>query len=127
MQGGRQLPDDFKEAHYRLLPENLPRYATDPALYDAESRSYRDPFYADRAEASAGKGWLVQSAVVPLDGPQRGCWGVIIQEAHHEVIGLTLRQLRASLIRYGIMALATIALVVVCLWSFVVRTDKRSR
>ncbi len=43
------------------------------------------------------------------------------------MIGLTLEKLQASLIRYGVMALATIALVILSLWSFVIRTDRRPR
>ncbi|HYW80590.1 MAG TPA: hypothetical protein VE890_13485, partial [Thermoguttaceae bacterium] len=70
--------------------------------------------------------WLVQCELVPVNGDSPG-WAVIIQEDHSSVIGSTLDSLERSLINYMVMALAAIALVVVCLWSFVIRTAKEPR
>jgi len=122
---GKQLPGHFQDLRYRVLPENLPRYEDfleSPAQRDA----YHDPFYSESDNGGYEEDWLVCWEKIPVNGPE-DVWGVIVQEAHHSTIGSTLERLQMSLIRYGLMALATIALVIVCLWSFVIRSLRAPR
>lgn len=122
---GQKLPEHFQNAQYRVLPEDLPRHE-DLARYQVEEETYHDPFYGESNNGGKKEDWLVWWEKIPVNGPE-GAWGVIVQEAHHSTIGSTLEQLRTSLIHYGLMALATIALVIVSLWSFVIRSLKGPR
>ncbi|MEE8450293.1 MAG: serine/threonine protein kinase [Thermoguttaceae bacterium] len=132
-----RLPEDLQGEAYRVLPEDLPAYALPqdfpkealPKDFDTRAATrepYRDPL--DFAEKHGGPpcDWLVQCELVAVNGDTPG-WAVIIQEDHNNVIGSTLETLQRSLIRYMVMALAAIALVVACLWSFVIRTAKEPR
>ena len=124
-QEGKQLPGHFQASRYRVLPENLPRYEDlleSPAKRDA----YHDPFYSESENGGYEEDWLVCWEKIPVNGPE-DVWGVIVLEAHHSTIGSTLERLQTSLIHYGLMALATITLVIVCLWSFVIRSLRAPR
>lgn len=134
------LPEDFQGEAYRVLPEDLPAYAlpqdfpkeTLPEEFDANPATremYHDPLGPAETDDGQPCEWLVQCELVAVNGEAPGSlgWAVIIQENHNDVIGSTLGILQRSLIRYMVMALAAITLVVVCLWSFVIRTAKEPR
>jgi len=132
-----RLPEEIQGEAYRVLPEDLPAYAL-PADFPKEAlpkdfdvraatrEPYHDPLDLGEKHGSQRCDWLVQCELVAVNGDTPG-WAVIIQENHSDVIGSTLGTLQRSLIRYMVMALAAIALVVVCLWSFVIRTAKVPR
>ena len=137
LEAGRRLPEDLQSEAYRVLPEDLPADAlpadfpmeTLPKDFDARAarhKQYRDPMDLADKHGDRQCNWLVRCELVPVNGDALG-WAVIVQENHDNVIGSTLGTLERSLIRYMVMALAAIALVVVCLWSFVIRTGKEPR
>jgi eukaryotic-like serine/threonine-protein kinase len=68
--------------------------------------------------------WLAEAAPVPLfdqPEPKDGGLVVVVQESYDGSIGSTLAALKASLLRYGVMALAVIAVVMIGLWTLAVR------
>ncbi|MEE9603223.1 MAG: serine/threonine protein kinase [Thermoguttaceae bacterium] len=107
-----KLPDRFK--NYRLaeadLPDNRRRqeHYTDPLQADPEGEQYR-------------KHWLAQMEAVRVAGRDTG-WVVIVQETYEGAIGSTLEKLKAGLVRYGLIALAMVALVMASLWTLAARS-----
>jgi hypothetical protein len=68
--------------------------------------------------------WLAEAAPVPLfDQPEPTDGGlvVVVQESYDGSIGATLAALKASLLRYGVMALAVISVVMIGLWTLAIR------
>ena len=127
-------PASVETKEYHVLPEDLPAYALPedfppqmlpprPPHGTTAREPYRDPLDVERTDGGPPRDWLVQCELIAVNGDQPG-WAVIVQEDHQTAIGSTLAQLRASLARYVLMALAAIGLVVASLWSFVIRTDK---
>jgi hypothetical protein len=83
--------------------------ATDP-----EGQDFRQRFLAARA-------------YVYVRDVEAG-WVVIVEDSYDRTIGTTLDQLRDSFVRSGLVGLVAIALVIVGLWSLVIRIlDKPPR
>ncbi len=108
------LPEQLKD--YRLTPDRLPDTP-------ARQRNYHDPLAAAPEGAVLDRPWLAHMAPVQMRMTDTG-WIVIVQEAHDEAIGRTLRQLRLVLIHHGIIALALVGLVMVVLWIAATRLSR---
>ncbi len=110
-----KLPDRFK--NYRVGSDDLP---------DAPKRQehYADPMAADPAGSQYRRHWLARMEPVRVRGRPTG-WVVIVQEAYEMAIGSTLRVLSTGLVRYGLVAIAAVALVTACLWGLVARSGRR--
>ncbi len=114
-----RLPDRFQ--NYRLHENNLPD-DQHPEL----QQDYPDPLTADPAGQAFRRHWLARAEPVVVRGRQTG-WVVIVQQAHDTAIGATLRDLQAGLVRYGLMALALVALVMATLWVVATRLELQFR
>ena len=110
-----ELPDRFKT--YRLSSDGLPD--------TRERRShYVDPMGADAEGDAYNQQWLAEMEPVLVRGEKTG-WLVIVQEAYGAAIGSALSQLRAELVRYGLVALGFFAIVMAGLWIVVVRLARK--
>lgn len=108
----RKALESFRD--YRLTPDALP----DP---DRGMIDYRDPLADDPRGQDYAKRWLAQIEPVGVHGEKTG-WSVIVQESYETAIGATLARLRASLIGYGLMALAMVGMVLAGLWGLAFRS-----
>jgi hypothetical protein len=111
------LPDRFN--NYHLKADDLP---------DVISRqeNYTDPLAADPEGGTYNRHWLAQMDPVIVRGKDTG-WRVIVQEDYKTAIGGTLDRLAAALVRYGLSALALVAVVMAVLWAWATRMSvKRS-
>jgi hypothetical protein len=113
---GRRVPDRFKK--YRVTPETRPFGAR------AKKIDYRDPLAADPQGAEYDHRWLAEMAPVHVRGEPSGLW-ILVQETHRHAIGDTLAQLKQSLVRIGLAALALVAVVLTALWAVVARALNR--
>ncbi|NLE39959.1 MAG: protein kinase [Pirellulaceae bacterium] len=107
--------DEISEPELRSFLVELNRSPDDPGrLVD-----YYDPLLPE-----VGNGWLAKMAPVNV-GDQAAtpddCLVVVVQERYRQSIGLTLDYLKQSLVRYGVTALALIVVVMVGLWTLVIR------
>jgi hypothetical protein len=109
---GAKLPEGFKD--YCLESDALPAKIPGPI------RHYVDPLAADPQGADYRRQWLAYVWPVRIRGKDTQ-WVVIVQEDYDTAIGSTLNQLRASLIRYGVVALLLVAVVMVVLWKLATR------
>jgi eukaryotic-like serine/threonine-protein kinase len=112
-----KLPDHFK--NYRVSAGDLP---DDPQ----RERNYLDPLAKDPQGAIYDRHWLARMEPIKVRDQKTG-WVVIVQKAYDEAIGTTLSDLRRGLIRYGIAALAMIALVMALLWAWTLKMSAKRR
>jgi serine/threonine protein kinase len=122
-----ELPDRFEAL--RVQPDALPatleetkRAASagvEPPTVQ-RSKRYHDPLADDPDGGQYNKHWLAQMEPIMVRDETSG-WLVIVQESYDGAIGATLRELRNALLVYGLIALATVALVIVGLWAFALR------
>lgn len=106
-----RLPDAF--AQLLIFPEDLPDQNT-----NGVTRDYHDP--VARKLKADDIPLLARMSDVKVYGEDTG-WTVIVQESYEDSIGATLRDLRAGLIKWGLAALAMVALVVAGLWGVALR------
>ncbi|MEX2142311.1 MAG: protein kinase [Pirellulales bacterium] len=99
---------------YRLSPDDA-----HPEV--KETKYYQDPMGGDAAGRRFDQRWLAAQRPVIVRGNETG-WVVIVQEAYDETIGGSLDELRSSFVSTGLIALASIAVVIGLLWAFVVRS-----
>jgi eukaryotic-like serine/threonine-protein kinase len=114
----QKLPDRFKD--YRLKNQDLP-----DENHIEHQRYYADPLAVDEKGGDYQGQWLARMEPVTVRGWQTG-WVVIVQQAYETAIGSTLADLQSELIRYGLAALAAIALVMTGLWTFTMRWSGKS-
>jgi eukaryotic-like serine/threonine-protein kinase len=106
-----ELPERLKDC--RLGDGDLPN-ATE------RQERYADPLAGDEEGGDYDQRWLAAMEPVRVRGSDAG-WLVIVQEAYDAAIGSTLAQLKADLVRYGLIALAWVALLLAALWGFAAR------
>ena len=104
-----KLPDRFKDDDHRVGPDDLPK------KIPAAVVQYGDPLAADEHGAAYDRHWLAYAEPVRVRGRDTG-WVVIVQQSYQTVIGSTLGNLKAGLIRRGLTALLLIALVMIMTW-----------
>ncbi|MBN1396136.1 MAG: protein kinase [Pirellulales bacterium] len=106
-----QLPDRFQ--YCRVSSDDLP----DPLKGD---NKYRDPLAADPDGGEFNRRWLARVEPVRVRGNDTG-WLVIVQEDYKTAIEDTLTRLKRWLLRYGLIALAMVALVMAAMWGMAKR------
>lgn len=109
-----KLPDRFK--NYRVREEELPNT---PHL----EQNYADPMAVDPEGVAYHRRWLARMEPVRVRDKDTG-WIVIVQEAYDTAIGRTLKKLSEGLVHAGLLAVATIALVMAVLWGFARRMER---
>lgn len=116
-----EVPLDERDRleQHRLSPANA--Y---PNVKDTQQ--YRDPMSGDSAGQRFARRWLAAQRPVVVRGEETG-WVVIVQEAYDAAIGRSLDELRASFVSTGLIALASIAVVLGLLWALVVRSLSDAR
>ncbi|HZZ28132.1 MAG TPA: protein kinase [Pirellulales bacterium] len=87
----------------------------DPLGKDDEGGDYRQPYLAAEAPVELVEGEGRKQHVVPSG------WVIIVQDPYEQAIGMTLTQLRSSLLGSGAVALGVIGLVILGLWWLVLR------
>lgn len=111
------LPERLED--YRILLPSLPPKEGDP--------DFVDPLASDPEGEKFRQRFLAARAYVYVRDVEAG-WVVIVEDSYDRNIGTTLDQLRSSFVRSGLVGLVAIALVIVGLWSLVIRTlDKPPR
>ncbi len=111
-----RLPDRFK--NYRVNDDDLPDTL-------GRQQAYADPLAVDPEGTEYHRRWLARMEPVRLRDKDTG-WIVIVQEAYDAAIGRTLTELSESLVRAGMFAVATIALVMAGLWGLARRMGRRT-
>jgi serine/threonine protein kinase len=124
-----KLPKRFEHPDRRVKPGDLPATLEETkraANVGVEPRSvqcskrYVDPLAGDPDGTQYRKHWLAQMEPIVVRDEPSG-WLVIVQESYEGAIGATLRELRNALLVYGLIALATVTLVILGLWAFALR------
>ena len=111
-----EIPIDERDRleQYRLSPEEAYPHVKD-------TQQYHDPMTGDLAGKRFDRRWLAAQRPVEVRGKKTG-WVVIVQQAYDAAIGRPLDELRESFISTGLIALASIAVVLGVLWALVVRS-----
>ncbi len=108
-----RLPNRFKNR--RVESGELPHKHNLPQQQD-----YRDPLADDRDGGEYRRRWLARMEPIRVRGEDTGLV-VIVQEAYDAAIGSTLDDLKAGLVRRGLIALSLVVLVMISLWWFATR------
>jgi eukaryotic-like serine/threonine-protein kinase len=111
------LPDRFKDC--RIESGDLPNDD-----HPDRQRFYRDPVSADSEGGPYRGHWLARMEPVLVRKAQTG-WVVIVQQAYDTAIGSTLADLQSELVRYGLAALALVAIIMGLLWAYTTRISGR--
>jgi hypothetical protein len=108
---GSNLPDRFKD--HRVPIDELRDRPQETRLYD-------DPMAQDPKGAAYRKPWLARLEPIRIRGQDSGLVA-IVQKAYESAIGSTLEQLKAGLVRHGVLALLLVGVIIATMWAFAVR------
>jgi eukaryotic-like serine/threonine-protein kinase len=112
-----KLPDHFQ--NYRVTADQLPN---DPK----RQVHYHDPLGDDpEGKKAYDRYWLARMEPVIVRNNDSG-WLVIVQTAYYTAIGDTMEDLRSGLLRYGVTAIISIALIMVALWVWANSMSRKS-
>ena len=87
-----------------------------------QQQDYGDPLADDRDGGEYRRRWLARMEPIRVRGEDTGLV-VIVQEAYDAAIGSTLNDLKAGLVRRGLIALSLVVLVMISLWWFATRVS----
>jgi len=103
-------PDEARLKRFRVKLAESPQHP-------GRLVGYKDPFSSQPPNQQR---WIAQASPVLVEGRETGLV-VVVQESYQSAIGATLARLRTGLIRYGFLALAFIAIVMIGVWVLALR------